>query len=106
MGVKMLGENVEMSRNEFQPYAPDHKAGYYELEQIKPGVVLCPFCDRLIDATQHKEVKAAYVVIQQWPASWASVPICKCDGVWAIYSPTDEKWAFRYKERNGDLSWQ
>jgi hypothetical protein len=94
----MLGENVKMSRNEFNPYLPDHKDGYYELDQIKPGVVLCPFCDAIIDATQHKQVLAAFEVVKVWPDSWASVPVCRCPGVWAIYSPKDKKWAFRYQD--------
>jgi len=101
----MLGENVEMSRKEFNPYLPDHKDGYFELEQIRPGVVLCPFCDKIIDATQHKHVLATYEAVKVWPdTSWASVPICNCPGVWAVYSPKDKKWAFRYKS-GGTPEW-
>jgi hypothetical protein len=102
----MIGDNVEMSRSEFQPYLPDHKAGYYELEQIRPGVVVCPFCENIIDATQSKEVLAAYEVILLWKASWASVPICTCPKVWAVYDPHAEKWAFRYAIDNGGKEWQ
>ncbi len=104
----MLGENVQMSRDEFDPYLPDAKDGYYELEQIKPGIVLCPFCDTIIDATQHKQVKAAYEVIKVMPdASWGSVPVCKCPGVWAVYHPGTKKWSFRYKDHNaGGNAWQ
>lgn len=95
----MLGENVRMSRKEFDPYLPDHKEGYYELEQIKPGVALCPFCTDIIDATQNEQVKAAYEVITEFPDSWGSVPVCKCAGVWAVYSPKAKKWSFRYRGR-------
>jgi len=103
----MLGDNVEMARSEFQPYLPDHKTGYLELEQIKPGVVLCPFCDKIIDATQHNKVLAAYEVVKEYPeSSWASVPICSCPGVWAIYDPNEKRWAFRFQVRNGDTLWQ
>lgn len=102
----MIGENVEMSRSEFQPYLPDHKNGYYELEQIRPGVVICPFCENVIDATQDKEVLAAYEVILMWDASWASVPICKCPKVWAVYDPHSKKWAFRYAIDTGGKEWQ
>ena len=97
----MLGQHVEMSRDKFQPYLPDHKDGYYELEQIKPGIVLCPFCSDIIDATQNEFVKAAYEAIMEWPDSWASVPICRCPGVWAVYDPNVKKWAFRYQVNHG-----
>jgi hypothetical protein len=102
----MLGDNVKMSRSEFDPYLPDKKDGYHELEQIKPGVVLCPFCTRILDATQDKHVLSAFEAIKVWPDSWASVPICNCPGVWAVYSPKTGKWAFRYQENNGDTKWQ
>jgi hypothetical protein len=100
-GGIMLGQHVEMSRKSFDPYLPDHKEGYYELDQISPGVVLCPFCSDILDATQDPNVKAAYEVIMLWPDSWASVPMCKCPGVWAVYSPDIQKWAFRYKVDTG-----
>ena len=94
----MLGHDVEMPRTAFQPFLPDHKNGYYELEQIKPGVVICPHCGEFLDATQNEHVKAAYETVMVWPdASWASVPICGCPGVWAVYDPEVKKWAFRYR---------
>ena len=103
----MLGDNVEMSRKEFDPFLPDHKDGYRELDQIKPGAALCPFCGDILDATQNKQVLAAFEVVKLWPESWASVPICNCPGVWAIYSPKNGKWAFRYKEHGkGDERWR
>jgi hypothetical protein len=104
----MLGENVEMSRKSFDPYLPDHKDGYYELEQIKPGVVICPFCETIVDATQEDGVKAAVEAVSVWPDSWASVPICECNrGLFAVYSPQIKKWAFRYQiPQKGIEQWQ
>jgi hypothetical protein len=102
----MLGDNVKMSRTEFDPYLPDKKDGYFELDQIKPGVAICPFCTKILDATQDKQVLSTYEVIKMWPDSHASVPICRCPGVWAVYSPKTCKWSFRYRIDNGDLSWQ
>jgi len=102
----MLGQDVVMGSKDFQPYLPDFKEGYRELEQLKPGVVSCPFCNNLIDAKQSQELKATKTVVEQWPRSWASVPICKCSGVWAVYDPNSTKWAFRYKVDTGDNSWQ
>ena len=102
----MLGDNVKMSRTEFDPYLPDTKDGYHELEQIRPGVVLCPFCTRILDATQDKNVLSVFEAIKVWPDSWASVPMCNCPGVWAVYSPKTGKWAFRWQENNGDTKWQ
>ncbi len=102
----MLGENVEMSAKDFNPYLPNHKEGYHELEQLKPGVVMCPFCDTIIDATQNEEVKAAFEVIQFYDGvSWGSVPICHCPRVWAIYDPNIKKWSFRYKIDTGEKEW-
>ena len=103
----MLGNDVEMSRTKFNPYLPDHKDGYYELEQIKPGVVLCPFCTNIIDATQNVNVKATVAAIEAFPdSSWASVPVCKCPGVWAIYDPNSKQWSFRYKKHEGSDEWR
>lgn len=104
----MLGDNVEMSRKSFDPFLPDHKDGFYELEQIRPGVVICPFCEDIIDATQEPSVKAAFEAISVWPDSWASVPLCDCNrGLYAVYSPTIKKWAFRYQIREkGTAKWQ
>jgi hypothetical protein len=101
----MLGHDVEMPRTKFDPYLPDHKDGYYELEQIKPGIVLCPFCSDIIDATQNEFVKAAYETVTVYPDSWASVPVCKCPGVWCVYSPNTKKWAFRYQADTGNRSY-
>lgn len=102
----MIGDNVEMSGSDFQPYLPDHKAGYHELEQIRPGVVMCPFCDSIIDATQSKEVKAAYDAIMYFDGdSWGSVPICSCPRVWAVFDPNHGKWAFRYQLDIGENEW-
>jgi hypothetical protein len=104
----MLGDGVEMSRKSFDPYLPDHKDGYYELEQIRPGVVICPFCEEIVDATQEDGVKAAVEAIAEWPDSWASVPICVCNkGLYAVYSPQIKKWAFRYQiPKKGTDQWQ
>jgi len=104
----MLGDNVEMSRKSFDPYLPDHKDGYYELDQIRPGVVICPFCGDIIDATQSSKVKAVYEALMVWPRSWASVPLCDCNkGLYAVYSPDTKKWAFRYQIREkGTAKWQ
>lgn len=103
----MLGDNVKMSRTEFNPYLPDHKDGYYELDQIKPGVVLCPFCNDIIDATQNKHVRATVEAIGVFDeSSWASVPVCSCPGVWAVYEPNSKKWSFRYRKNEGSNEWQ
>ena len=102
----MLGDNVKMSRTEFDPYLPDTKDGYHELEQIRPGVVLCPFCTRILDATQDKNVLSVFEAIKVWPDSWASVPICNCPGVWCVYSPRTKKWAFRYLDRKDNETWK
>jgi len=98
----MLGQSIVMSRDSFNPYLPDHKDGFYELDQIKPGVVSCPHCCRLIDATQNIHVLAAVETLSVWPDSWASVPICNCPGVWAVYSPKTKKWAFRFQSCGTD----
>lgn len=103
----MLGDDVRDSEMKFQPYLPDHKRGYYELEQIKPGVVICPHCGRFIDAKQDSNFKAAVATIQSFKgSSWASVPICECAGIWAVYDPNANKWAFRYRIETGDQTWQ
>jgi len=103
----MLGENVEMSRKVFNPYCPRPKEGYYDIPQIKPGVCLCPRCNSIIDATQNPMVRAAYETIMVWPSSWASVPVCSCPGVWAVYSPLNEKWSFRWLDHDVDPeSWK
>jgi len=98
----MLGQDVTLSKHDFQPYLPDHKRGYFELEQLRPGVVMCPHCDTLIDVKESGILKATYEVILVWPDSWASVPVCKCPGVWAVYDPNAKKWAFRYQASGYD----
>ena len=100
----MLGESIKVESDSFKPFLPDAKEGYHELKQIKPGCALCPFCDKIIDARQSKELKATVDAIAVWPRSWASVPICKCPGVWAVYDPNDGKWAFRYQIPTEDRS--
>jgi hypothetical protein len=96
----MLGENVKMSERNFIPFLPEPKEGYYDLEQIKPGVVSCPFCGKLIDIKKHKSVLSTYEAVKILAEdSWASVPICSCPGVWAVYSPMEKKWAARYQAR-------
>lgn len=101
----MLGNSVKMSSLDFQPFLPDHKDGYFELEQIQPGVVSCPFCGILIDMKSHKHVRSTHEAVQVWPDSWASVPICSCPGVWAVYSPKEKKWAARYTTKKS-RGWQ
>jgi len=96
----MLGKNVGMSSKDFQPFLPDHKEGYLELEQIRPGVVSCPFCGILIDMKESAPVKSCHEAIMIMSKdSWASVPICSCPGVWAVYSPKEGKWAARYNAK-------
>lgn len=96
----MLGDNVKESEMKFQPYLPDHKAGYYELEQLKPGIVICPFCEQLIDIKKNQQFKATVETIQVLKGtSWCSTPACRCPGIWAVYDPHSGKWAFRYKSR-------
>jgi len=104
----MLGDNVEVSRKIFDPYLPDHKDGFYELEQIRPGVVICPFCENIVDATQDSSVRAVVDALSVWPDSWASVPLCDCNkGLYAVYSPHIKKFAFRYQIRQkGTDKWQ
>ena len=104
----MLGDNVEMSRDSFDPYLPDHKDGFYELDQIRPGVVICPFCNDIIDATQELAVLQVVDALKVWPDSWASVPLCECNkGLYAVYYPRIKKWAFRYQIRKkGTDKWQ
>lgn len=93
----MLGQDVVLGNDNFQPYLTDHKTGYYELEQLRPGIVICPHCDDLIDVKQSNILKSTHEALMVWPGSWASVPICKCPGVWAVYDPSVGKWAFRYQ---------
>lgn len=102
----MLGEHVVLDSMDFQPYLPDHKDGYYELEQLKPGIVSCPHCGKLIDIKEDSHVKATAEALSVWPDSWASVPICKCPCVWAVYSPKSMKWAFRYRIETDNNNWQ
>lgn len=96
----MLGQDVKLNNSNFQPYLTDHKTGYFEVDQLKPGVIMCPFCDTLIDCKEKQLLKSTHDAIQVWPQSWASVPICNCKGgsVWAVYDPNVGKWAFRAQD--------
>ena len=103
----MLGDDVKVDEMKFQPFLPDRKTGYLELEQVKPGIVICPHCGDFIDVRHHEGFKACVATIQVLEgSSWASTPICRCPGVWAVYDPEAERWAFRYRAETGDMSWQ